>query len=116
MKDSDLQRIAHIKAYCEDIAESVVRFGDSLDALVADKDYFKSVSMSILQIGELSCGLSDEFKDATREQIPWGLVRGMRNHFAHRYAAMEKADIWETAVRDIPNLLKFCDGILQAKE
>ena len=42
--------------------------------------------MKIMQIGELAGGLSDGFKDRTTEQIQWGMIRGMRNLFAHTYA------------------------------
>jgi uncharacterized protein with HEPN domain len=69
--------------------------------------------MSIMQIGELAGGLSDEFKDKTRVQMPWGLMKGMRNHFAHGYATMEKSDVWETATKDIPNLLLFCCRVIE---
>ena len=108
MDKSDLDRIRHIKQYCEDIARTIARFGDSIEIFKKDIDFYNSISMSIMQIGELAGGLSDNFKDTTRTQMPWGLIRGMRNHFAHGYAAMDKNDIWETAVKDIPNLLNFC--------
>ena len=113
MNNSDIQRIHHIKTYCEDIADAINRFGNSFDVFEQDRDFFNSVSMSVLQIGELSVGLSDEFKEANREQVPWELMKGMRNRFAHAYAAMSKSDIWDTAMADIPNLLRFCNGILE---
>ena len=113
MDRGDLERIKHIKRYCEDITGSINRFGDSFDTFSNDIDFYNSISMSIMQIGELSSGLSDEFKTSTREKIPWGLIKGMRNHFAHGYATMEKSDIWETATKDIPNLLQFCNGVIE---
>jgi len=67
MNSSDLQRIFHIKTYCEDIAETIARFGLDYDAFTQDKDYFKSISMSMMQIGELSAGLSDDFKTKTQD-------------------------------------------------
>ena len=69
MKNSDLQRIEHIKSYCEDIAKSVERFGNGFDLFRNDTDYHNSVSMSIMQIGELSIGLSDEFKHTTGKEM-----------------------------------------------
>ena len=72
--------------------------------------------MSIMQIGELSIGLSDEFKDATRAQMPWGLIRGMRNMFAHGYGKMDRGVIWDVATNDIPQLLQFCNKTISAKE
>ena len=113
MDSRDVQRIKHIKQYCEDIAKTINRFGNSLDVFTDDWDYYNSVSMSIMQIGELSIGLSNEFKDATKERMPWGLIKGMRNHFAHGYAIMKKSDIWLTATEDIPNLLQFCNEIIK---
>ena len=113
MDSSDFQRIAHIKEYCEDIARAIGRFGADVETFLSDVDYYKSVSMSIMQIGELSIGLSEEFKESTGEQMQWGLIRGMRNMFAHTYAKMDKVTIWDAASKDIPNLLQFCDSIIK---
>lgn len=112
MKAPDVQRIEHMLDYCREIAETIERFGSDYDAFLSDKDYFKSISMSIMQIGELSAGLSDGFKKSTSAQIQWPLVKAMRNMFAHTYTSMDKGIIWETAWRDIPNLLEFCKNIL----
>ena len=95
MDKSDLDRIRHVKQYCEDIANTILRFGDSPDVFLKDIDFYNSISMSIMQIGELVGDLSENFKDTTRSQMPWGLIRGMRNHFAHGYATMDKNDIWK---------------------
>ena len=78
----------------------------------ADKDYMNSVSMSIMQIGELSTVLSDDFKDRTKDEMQWGLMRSMKNMYAHEYRKMDKETVWETAAKDIPHLLTFCERIL----
>lgn len=114
MKDSDLSRIRHIAFYCVKISETVVRYGDSLDAFTNDWDFYCSVSMSIMQIGELAGGLSEEFRSETRTEIPWGLVKSMRNMFAHNYASMDKEVVWETASKDVPHLLRFCERTIQS--
>jgi len=116
MENSDLQRIRYIRVYCEEIAATIKRFGEDFDVFSGDTDYLKSVSMSILQIGELSIGLSDEFKDNTKEQMQWTAIRGMRNMYAHAYARMSKSKIWETATKDIPAVLEFCDGIIEEEK
>ena len=111
MNNSDLQRIKHIKHYCDDVAKTILRFGSDYDIFLNDTDYLNSISMSIMQIGELSIGLTDEFKRGTSKQIQWGLIRGMRNMYAHAYAKMDKLSIWETATNDIPGLLYFCEKV-----
>ena len=115
MKDSDLQRIQHIASYCEDIAKTIERFGRDQEIFLRDLDYRNSISMSIMQIGELSVGLSDDFKDSTQDQMQWGLIRGMRNMFAHTYAKMDRTIVWDVATKDIPGLLHFCQNIQKSK-
>jgi uncharacterized protein with HEPN domain len=69
--------------------------------------------MSLQQIGTLSGVLSDSFKDSSKERMPWGIMRNMRNRFAHTYELMDKNIIWETATQDIPNLLLFCEEVIE---
>lgn len=112
MLSPDLQRIAHIRDYCIEIENTIQRYGKSFEAFSLDIDYQKSVSFSILQIGELSGKLSEEFREKTSNLVPWSAVRGMRNLFAHNYGSMSRDTIWRTANEDIPELLKFCNGVL----
>ena len=116
MEDTNFQRIHYIKTYCEDIAETIVRFGNDYNIFKSDKDFINSVSMSMMQIGELSVGLSDAFKDATRHQIQWGALKGMRNLFTHAYISMNNSVIWESATRDVPVVLDFCIKIIEQNE
>jgi len=113
MDSSDIQRIRHIREYCKRIAATVERYGENYDTFLSDGDYFDSVSMKIMQIGELAGGLSDKFRAETKDQMQWGAIRGMRNFFAHTYAAMDKKIVWDVAVQDIPGLLRFCDRAIK---
>ena len=109
MNKSDWQRLLHIKTYCEDIAGFIDRFGKDFDKFINDRAYFNAVSMCVLQIGELANGLSEEFREQTKDEMPWGMIRGMRNWLTHAYAETDESIIWETAVNDIPQLLDFCN-------
>ena len=113
MKEADLRRIMQIKTYCEDIADTITRFGMNYIAFENDRDFVNSVSMSIMQIGELSVSLSDSFKEESGATIQWNALKGIRNLFAHAYVSMNKAIIWQSAVGDIPELLKFCVKIIE---
>ncbi len=112
MMQPDLQRIAHIRDYCIEIQKTIARYGESFETFDCDADYQRSVSFSILQIGELSGGLSQEFRKATANRVPWGPMKGMRNLVAHNYGNMSREIIWETARTDIPVLKNFCDELL----
>jgi uncharacterized protein with HEPN domain len=103
----DLDIIKRVLSYSNDISNTIRRFGDSFDILAQDKDYYKSISMSLMQIGELTIHLSEDFRLENKE-IQWGLIKGMRNHFAHDYARMSVEEVWDTATKDIPGLAQYC--------
>lgn len=105
----DLQRILKIKEYCEDIAGATARYGMSYEAFQEDTIYQYSVSFCILQIGELSGGLSEEFRQATSSRIPWSSIKSMRNIVAHGYGGIRLDIIWQTVLNDIPVLKQFCE-------
>lgn len=79
MLSPDLQRIKHIRDYCTEIEKTVTRYGRAFAIFDSDPDYQRSVSFSILQIGELSGGLSQEYRQATADRVQWGPIKGMRN-------------------------------------
>ena len=108
MNRGDWQRLLHIKTYCEDIRSFIDRFGHDFEVFVSDRAYYNAVTMCILQIGELSNGLSEEYRELTKARMPWGMIRGMRNWLAHSYAEADERIIWETANNDIPKVLEFC--------
>ena len=113
MNNGDRQRIAHIKTYCEDVADFTERFGKDFQTFTADKAYFNAVAMCVLQIGELSNALSEPFRERTRHKVPWKMIRGARNWLAHAYGEVDETVLWETAINDLPALLAFCEEILQ---
>ena len=102
MLSPDLQRIQHIRDYCIEIEKTILRYGNSFEIFDSDKDYQRSVSFSIFQIGELSNGLSPEFREETAAHVQWNPIRGMRNLVAHSYGSMNRETIWLTAINDIP--------------
>lgn len=116
MLPPDLQRIKHIRDYCVEIQKTIARYGNSFEIFNTDADYQRSISFSILQIGELSGGLSAEYRKETANRVQWGPIKGMRNLVAHNYGNMSREIIWETATVDIPVLEFFCNEQLKNYE
>lgn len=108
MDKSDWQRIIHIRTHCDDVENFINRFGRDYNTFVEDRAYFNAVSMCIFQIGELANSLTEEFRQKTNNEIPWRMIRGMRNVLAHSYGEIDEEVIWETANNDIPKLREFC--------
>lgn len=113
MKARNIDIINHLKNYCEDIERAVVRFGKDKENFEKDTDYRNSVCMSLLQIGELTGHLSQDFREATKESVYWPAIKGMRNVFAHDYGAIDYDRVWDTVIEDIPVLLVFCNDTIR---
>ncbi len=112
MLSPDLQRIEHIRDYCLDIEAAVERHHADFGEFETDLEFQYSASFCLLQIGELVGGLTEEFRTATADRMPWGPIRGMRNMVAHGYGSMSHDIIWETITADIPHLRRYCEELL----
>ena len=109
MLSRDLQRILKIRDYCLSIQDTMSRFGASLDGFLSDSDYQQSIAFSVLQIGELTAGLSEEYRNATKEQIQWPHIKGLRNIIVHDYGKIQFSQLWNIITGDIPVLKAFCN-------
>ena len=113
--DRDRSILEHMIKYCVEIEEFINRFGDNIEMFETDKAYRGACALDILQIGELSANLTDEFKQQTTE-MPWRDIKSMRNVVAHGYGTLDIDTTWETIKEDIPTLKAFCLKKLQDDE
>ena len=113
MNSRDIDVLKHITRFCNEIKEARERFGDSLDSLKADVHYKNAVAMGIMQIGELTTRLTDDFK-LEYNGMPWQDIKGMRNIAAHHYGKLDVQKLWETISSDIPDLHTYCEETLQS--
>ena len=109
MEQRDYRRLCHILDYCNKIETTVQRYGDNFSLFEEDLDYQQSISFSILQIGELSSGLSEEYKSATSDKMPWRAIKDMRNLVVHGYGSVDFSIVWQTVKNDIPALKQFTE-------
>ena len=87
-KERDMSIIEKIHEYCTQIADTHERFNDSYEQFDSDFIYRNAICLCLLQIGELSGKLSNEFKEGNND-IPWRAIRGMRNMVAHEYGHID---------------------------
>lgn len=116
MQLRDRQRLQKIRDYCMDIRATVCRCEESFDIFQADRDYQRSISFCILQIGELVNGLTEEYRNATRDHVQWQQIKGMRNVVVHNYGGIDLQVVWDVATADIPELNQFCDEQLAGEK
>ena len=109
-KKTNKQVLHHMLVYIEQIEEANKMFNADKEELKNNSVYRNAVALCILQIGELSNFLTEDFKDLTKSEIPWKSVRGMRNILAHHYGKIDYESLWETISIDIPVLKRFCEN------
>lgn len=108
----DLSIIEKIYKYCIEIDDAHKAFNKSYESFVKETVYKNAVSLCIMQIGELSTHLSEEFKEKNH-LIPWRQIKGMRNVVAHEYGSIDTQIVWETATDNILEIKQFCEIILK---
>ena len=77
--------------------------GVTLETFISNERLKRSVSMTLINIGELIHILSKEFKESEKN-IPFNEIQATRNIAAHGYHALNFIYIWNTVKIDIPEL------------
>ena len=111
-------RTRNILEHIQEDAQDAMKFANELesaDALASNRLYRKAIVMSILNIGELTKHLPDDFK-SDNSDIPWKQITGMRDIAAHGYGEMDDDIIWDVVKHSIPELAAFIDKQLSTTD
>jgi len=103
--------LERIVFYCKQINVATERFGNTCDAFSIDFAYQNVCGMYMIQIGELTSRLPDDFRKQYN-RIPWHKIRGLRNLFVHDYENLDIPRIWDAIENDIPILIAYCEEII----
>ena len=94
-----------IQRFCEPVGE---------EEFLNDELRQSAVLQKIIVIGEAAAHLSKQFSDEHAE-VEWEDIIGFRNIAVHGYFAVLWTIVWETAIRDIPELHAQVARILEAE-
>jgi uncharacterized protein with HEPN domain len=89
-----LKCISHIDKYTSAI---------SFDEFAANFMIVEACLYNIQVIGEAVTKLPDEIKDS-EPQIPWALIKGMRNRLIHEYFGTDVQLVWNVIKNELPAL------------
>lgn len=79
-----------------------------------DEKLKRAVGMTLINIGELVKNVTDEARNEHKD-IPWKAIAGMRDMTAHKYQTLRMEDVYNTAVKDIPDFRNQLEMILNEK-
>lgn len=110
MNNRDFQIVNKILKEIEVIEELIIGF--DLEKFLSDERTKRAVCMTIINIGELTKSLNEDFRNAY-SNVPWKSIAGMRDITAHKYQTLKMGDVWITIVNDIPMLKGRLNDILK---
>ena len=70
-----------------------------------------ALERSMELIGEAARRISSNFRPK-HVQIPWKEIIGLRNILAHEYGSVDHAQLYATAVKDVPALIAELETLL----
>ncbi len=111
-RDTDKIVIQKMIEYCNKIEILKNRFGTEFEKYVADFAFQMSCDMCILQIGELTTRLTEDFKNQHSE-IAWNQIKALRNIHVHEYEKVDYELMWEILTKNIPELKQSLQAILE---
>jgi len=116
---SDIERAA---LYFHDIEESIKKIHEfikdtTLEAFINDDMRQDAIHMRLLVIGEAVNNIYQKVPALLERhpEIPWKLIRGMRNKIAHEYFSINPTRTWNTVIEDLPVLSSALDKIRQTE-
>jgi len=93
------------KIICE--IETINRFVAEMNEsdFLADDKTQRAVTMTLINIGELSKAYTDDFL-YSKKDIPWKAIQATRNVAAHNYEVVDMSIVWDTVKVSLPILQK----------
>ncbi len=107
--ENDMLRLRHMRDYGREVSEFIKNA--NRNDLEIDVLLHHGLSYALGIIGEAATNISTEFRNVHPE-IPWRHIVGMRNFLFHDYAGVNNDILWNTAVTEVPELLRLLDAVL----
>ena len=85
--------------------------GMDFESFRKDDKTIRSVEMNFIIIGEAANQIPDEIEEKHTE-IPWSLMRAMRNRIVHVYFKVDEKLMWDTVQNDLPPLIPELEKLL----
>lgn len=83
----------------------------SYESFKADDKVVRAVEMNFIIIGEAATQIPEEIEEKY-SNIPWSLMRAMRNRIVHVYFNIDENMMWDTIQKDLPPLIKELEKLI----
>ena len=83
------------------------------EEFLADEKTKRAVGMTAINIGELAKHLTSEFRE-NYPQVAWKDAARFRDIVAHKYETLNMLDVYETVMKDFPEMKLQIEKILES--
>lgn len=97
-----LDAIAEIQSFTHDM---------DFETFKKDDKSIRAVEMNFIIIGEAASQIPEAIEERFAE-IPWSLMRAMRNRIVHVYFKVDEKLMWDTVQNDLPPLIPDLEKLL----
>jgi uncharacterized protein with HEPN domain len=99
-KKNDLANLNNILWAIEKIEKSLFNI-ETLELLAQNEEKLDSIIVKLMNIGESSYNISDEFKSKFSE-VDWNGMYKMRNIIVHSYHNLDETIVWDIIKNELP--------------
>lgn len=110
---ADIICLQHIRDACCEVGDFIC--SKSLNDLAHNRMLALSLVKEIEIIGEAAGKVSDDFKKKY-PQLPWEIMITTWHRLVHGYFDVDLEIIWETVTKNLPELLKGVEVVLEKEE
>jgi uncharacterized protein with HEPN domain len=105
------------KERIQDILDAIAEIetfthGMDFNAFKTDTKTMRAVELNLIVIGEAANRIPEDVEGG-HPQIPWSLMRAMRNRLVHVYFEVDEKLLWDTVKNDLPVLVIPLQSLLR---
>ena len=86
-----------------------------LNYFLSDEKLKRALGMTVINIGELVKNISSDTREKYKN-IPWKAIAGFRDIAAHKYQTLRMDDVYNTVVKDFPELSDDLKKIIETEK
>jgi uncharacterized protein with HEPN domain len=108
------------KARVEDILAAIDEIhsfveGMGFDEFRDERKTLRAVVADFIIVGEAAANMPDEVV-SSHPEVPWPVLRGMRNALVHAYFDVDPRIVWDTIQQDLPSLIDPLRSMLEESD
>ena len=89
--------------------------GMTFEEFIDDPRTRDAVIRNLTMMGESVRWIPGPIREA-HPDVPWAIMRGVRNVVVHEYFGVDDRILWDTIVRDLPPLVSKLEAVLTAED